>query len=503
MQENISLQTVVAGKLVLVALPSTPDWVKILKDNQAKDVLLLDRRSSPAPVRHRDHVARRLNGLISIANSNCQVAILDSWSCIALSRKRYFWKSRLETILAPAGTMSLLYRAGLKYYSRSRRLAVAGEVKVDLGNGSRRYLVISVNRTRSTHNRRVFAPYDWSAKQIFDRMNGLDHVLLRSVEAIESGDDFKDIDILVSDAGLLELRERFNHEVGLFPFEVYAESGIDGHDFQSVPYFFPEMARKILGSGQIRGSGIRAASPKWQYLSLAYHLIFHGKSRHLAPDAALDETTFSKPLHYQSLLRLASEAGFPQPRSFDDLDTALKENDAFPGRDLIGFYARRNKFVAGRYLYRHRVKPGLVVFYVRDFGHGSKPVPEVANVLRNEYEVVAEGPVTPENREVILEKIRGGNWFDNPQNGYGEPVHWFACWDSQPKAPVGKLRRKYPHLDNAKIAVTKQHLRQSACGNGSRIVHTSDNSDEALEHLRAIGVIGHPDVARTIAQLGG
>jgi hypothetical protein len=181
----------------------------------------------------------------------------------------------------------------------------------------------------------------------------------------------------------------------------------------------------------------------------------------------------------------------------------LRENDAFPGKDLIGFYARRNKFVAGRYLYRHRVKPGLVVFFVRDFGQGSKPVPEVANVLRSEYEVVAEGPVTPTNREIILEKIRGGNWRDNPQNGYGEPVHWFACWDSQPKRPAGKLRRRYPHLDNAKIVSTKHHLRQSACGNGSRIVHTSDNSDEALEHLKAIGVMGHPNVVRAISQLGG
>jgi hypothetical protein len=137
----------------------------------------------------------------------------------------------------PAGTASLLYGAGLKYYGRSRRLAVAGEVQVDFGNGSKRYLAVTVNRTRSTHNRRVFAPHDWSAKQILDHMNGLDYVLLRSVEAIESGDDFKDIDILVSDAGLAELRERFNQEIGLFPVEVYAESGIDGHDFQSVPYF--------------------------------------------------------------------------------------------------------------------------------------------------------------------------------------------------------------------------------------------------------------------------
>jgi hypothetical protein len=203
------------------------------------------------------------------------------------------------------------------------------------------------------------------------------------------------------------------------------------------------------------------------------------------------------------LIRLASDAGFPEPKSFDDLDAALRENDACPGKDLIGFYARRNKFVAGRYLYRHRVKPGLVVFFVRDFGQGSKPVPEVANVLRSEYEVVAEGPVTPTNREIILEKIRGGNWRDNPQNGYGEPVHWFACWDSQPNRPAGKLRRRYPHLDNAKIVSTKHHLRQSACGNGSRIVHTSDNSDEALEHLKAIGVMGHPNVVRAISQLGG
>jgi hypothetical protein len=83
------------------------------------------------------------------------------------------------------------------------------------------------------------------------------------------------------------------------------------------------MARKIHGSAQIRETGVSAASSKWQYLSLAYLLIFHVKSLHLVPDAPLEETTFSIPRLYLSLLRLASEAGFPQPRSFDDLVTAL------------------------------------------------------------------------------------------------------------------------------------------------------------------------------------
>lgn len=493
---DFALEKIVAGKLVLVALPSDPGIVAVLQQNGAKDILVLGSSGDRTPVRRSGHVARKFDRLSDIVKSNCEVAILESWASLALNRKRYFWKTRFQTILVPKGGAAALYFAGLRYYGRSQRLSAIGEVEIAIDGRSRRFLVIKVRRDKYARNQRLFAPHDWRPQQIFAQMHGIDYVLLRSVEAIESDENYKDIDVLVSDADLAELSDRFNEHVGTFVFDVYTESGSGGHDFHSVPYFFPGFARSILQSAELRASGIRVPSAKWRYLALAYHLIFHGKSEHLKPDAALCDTTFGKPRHYQALIGLARAAGFIEPRSFDDLDIVLRENGAFPGKDLIGFYARHNKFVAKRYLHRNKVRPGLAVFFVRDFGYGTRPVAKVADMLRREYEILAEGPVTAENRDDVLEKVRGGNWRDTPNSFSGEPVHWFACWDRKPKPPKGKMSRKYPHLDNERTALVKLHLRETEGGRGraGRIVHASDNSDEALEHLRILGLERHPAV---------
>jgi len=292
---TLALEKIVTGKLVLAALPSDPDIVTALRKSGAKDILVLGLNCDAEPVRCGDHVLRKFEGLIDIVKSNCEVAILDSWTALALNRKRYFWKTRFDAILVPKGPAAALYFLGLQYYGRSHRLSTIGEVVIDINGRRRRFVVIKVRRNKRTHNRRLFAPHDWSAQQIFTHMRGLNYVLLRSVEAIETDKEFKDIDVLVSDADLSQLSDRFRQQIGTYAFDVYTESGTGGHDFHSVPYFFPGLARRILQSAEVRASGIRAPSAKWRHLALAYHLMFHGKSRNLKPDAALCRTTFGSP----------------------------------------------------------------------------------------------------------------------------------------------------------------------------------------------------------------
>ena len=210
-----------------------------------------------------------------------------------------------------------------------------------------------------------------------------------------------------------QVHERFRQQVGLDPFEVYSEGGICGHDFQSVPYFLPNFARQILQSGVVRPSGIRVPSTTYRYLALVYHLLFHGKSRHLKADSDLAIGTYKKERHYKNLIALSQEAGFDIPQSFDDLDKVLMDHGSFPGKDLLGFYARKNKFVAERYLHRQQTDPGLSVFYVRDFGQSEATMQRIAKLLRSEFEILAEGAITDADRAMILERVRGGNWQDN------------------------------------------------------------------------------------------
>ena len=481
----IDIRDIVNDKLVLLAQPRDPQLVSCLQKLAVRDMLVLSTGVQKSPLRSEGHVSKKLSALTDITQNNCDVAILDSWSSIALNRKRNFWKSRIKTILVPKGLNSVLYQPGVNYYSRSQRLAISGETEIVVSGRQCRFLVIEVLRGSSSHNRRVFAPHDWQPNQIFTHLNGLNYVLLRSVEEIEAEDGYKDIDILVSDSDLPQVHERFRQQIGLDPFEVYAEGGICGHDFQSVPYFLPNFARQILQSGIIRPSGIRVPSAIYRYLALVYHLLFHGKSRHLKADSELAISTFKKERHYRNLVALAQAAGFEAPQTFDQLDKVLKEHDAFPGKDLLGFYGRKNKFVAERYLTQKNC-PGLAVFYVRDFGQSAMMTQKVAELLRGEFEILAEAAVTELDRGQILEKVRGGNWQDKSGDNVGEPIHWFVCWDPQPLEIDRKLRKKHPHLDNGRLARFKQTIR--SLENGKRIIHSSDNSDEALEHIRILGV---------------
>jgi hypothetical protein len=252
-----------------------------------------------------------------------------------------------------------------------------------------------------------------------------------------------------------------------------------------------EVVREMLASAVVRPSGIRVPSPKWRYLSLCYHYVFHGKSRHVSPGATtLTPFTFAKSRYYHDLTRLAAEAGFPRPASFDDLDCALRENDAMPGKDLIGFYARRNPFVAARYVNGRGSKPGLVVFYVRDCSVTQDQISCIEKKLATEFVILAHGPVTDANRHRILERVRGGNWLNSEGGGVSGPLYWFICWDKNPVRPTGRLSRKHPSLDNARAALVKSEIRRVCKGSidDSRILHASDNTDETVEHIEVIGL---------------
>lgn len=503
MFKNVDFASVVRGKLVMVALPGQEDWTGVIGGLGAKDILLLG-REGPDPVERRaTHAASRFSSLRDVSQSNCEVAILNGVAALAIAQRRYFWKSRFETILVPFSATLLLTLPSILYYRQRKRFIVEGRTVVDLGRGPKRYLVLRT-RKKSPNNRRLFAPEQLTPVEIFHRLEGLNYTLLRSIERIENNDPFKDIDLLVSDADLPSLRERLSREVATFPLEVYCETGMEGHDYRSAPYFIPDMARRMLAAAEVRPSGVRVPCAKWQYLSLGYHLIFHGKSSRIpAAVATISEQTWGKARHYHDLMRAAAAAGYPEPRTFDDLDEALRDNQAFPGKDLIGFYARDNPFVADRYVKRERAQPGLAVFFLRDFGGGTEAAKAVSDRLGKEFRIVAEGPVTSENRGPIISRVRGGNWQDPARRMLAEPVYWFVCWDERPITPTGRPRRKYPQLDNQRVAEFKHRIRKEAAeiaGDATRLLHASDNTDEAIEHVHAIGVAAFPDVSELIAR---
>jgi len=128
--------------------------------------------------------------------------------------------------------------------------------------------------------------------------------------------------------------------------------------------------------------------------------------------------------------------------------------------------------------------------FVRDFGLGSEPVARVRDVLASRFDIISEGPVSDDIRDAVVKSVRGGNWSDpTAPGGQARPVYWFICWDREPAAPTRRTRKKRPRIDNEHVNLKyaiREHVGVKA-RKQQRLVHTSDNTTEALEHIHVLG----------------
>lgn len=488
--------SLLAGKVVLAALPPAGLSSAVLAGYGARDVLLLTgARGAGSAERLVDHVRQRYRQLSDVRKNNCTVAILHGRSAIALSDKAKF--ARFTHVLVPAGVAAWPAAVGLARYGRRGGLTLSGRTRLAAGGRERTYLVLTPNMP-PRDNRRQYGPTGLSPADILRRIADLDQVVLRWSEDIAAGRHSGDMDILISAGHAGALRDRFGGVVSTYPLDVYTDDGNDGFTYKSVPYFVPDMARRILASSAVDADGLRVAEPAWRLLSFCYHLLFHNKSERVAPGtSAITRDTFQSPHYYDELVRLSQLAERPVPKSFDGIEALLKDADAFPSLDLIGFYSRKNEFLKRRYFDHSPHRPGLATFFVRDFGRGLDVLPQVRASLARHFEILAEGAVTPELRASVLAGVRGGNWSD-PQapGGRAEPIYWLVCWDGAPQAPSRATRRKHPRLDNEHVRV--KDLIRADLGSGGRkvapIVHSSDNVHEALDHIAHLGLTQHPAV---------
>ena len=497
---HVELAGLLQNKLVLVALAGGQVTADCVLEQGARDVLILDRHGSATATRTGNHVRQRYTRLASVRMNNCNVAILHGLAAFALTDKRKF--ARFSHVLVPAGAAQLAAALGFLRYGRRKNLVRVGTTDL-ICNGKRTRYTVLETRIQLRDHRRQYGPAGLTPLELMQRLAGLDYVALRWSELMESGSHEGDIDLLVSQQGLLGLKERYGREVGTYPLDVYTDDGQGGYGFKSVPYFTPGLAKGVLESATPSPGGIRVAAPRWRFLAFCYHLMFHNKSEHVRPDTRdILPNTFHKPHYYQELVRLAELAGAPVPRTFDEIENLLRDAGVLPSLDLIGFYSNKNAFLKKRYFQRVPTKAGLATFFVRDFGQGMETVPALRARLVEHFEILEEGPVNETNYARVIQGVRGGNWADpHAPGGRAEPVYWFVCWDPSPRPPSARTRRKHPRMDNENIRL-KDDLRRDLGTRDKkilRVIHSSDNSLEALDHLEHLGVKDHPEIAKRLA----
>jgi len=492
---HIGFTDIIHNKLVLVALAGEKVTADYLRKNGARDVLILDRTGNLEAVREDQRVQQRYARLSDVGKNNCNVAILHGKSALAVIEKQKF--GQFTHILVPMGLTQFAVLIGLLRYGRRKFLMVTGKTNIDCHGKRRGYTVLEAH-ANLRDNRRQYGPSGCSPLELMKRLSDLDYVALRWTEMMEKGTHEGDIDLLVSSAGLKGLLDCYSQEISTYPLDVYTDDGQGGFAYKSVPYFTHKLAKELLKSATLSAEGIRVSSPFWRFLAFCYHLIFHGKSKYVRPGTTeIDPNTFPKPHYYPELQRLAKLADQPVPRTFDDIETLLRDAGVMPSLDLIGFYSNKNAFLKKRYFEHAPMKVGLATFFIRDFGSGQEKVPDLRAQLLGHFEILAEGPVDETNRERVLKGVRGGNWADRKApGGVAEPVYWFVCWDATPQQPSARTKRKHPRVDNERIRL-KDTLRRDLATQGHkamRIIHSSDNSLEALDHLEHLGLRNHPAI---------
>jgi hypothetical protein len=501
---TVAIEDVVRDKLVVVALPDDEGVAQRLKKVGARDVLLLLPGGGRGE-RHDVYVRSAYSGSSRLGENNCEVAVLNGRSAYALRSRRYF--GRFEIIAVPAGLGLFAGGPGLMAYVAQRGLIFEGTCSLPGSNGRGRAWLIFRNEMFRRNRKRLFGLSGGTALRILQDISDLDCVALRRLEDIESEVHEGDIDLLVSHRSLPDLVERLNRQVGTWPIDAHTDNGQYGHGSRDRhPYFPPEMAEKVLASAVVSTKGVRQPSPRWRFMSLCFHLYVH-KSGEVAPGRnVLDERTFSKPSHYRELVRAAELAGAPVPKTFDEIEDLLRGEGVLPGFDTIGFRSRRNEFLKERYVRASQQEPGLCVFLVRDFGLDGAAIDEIGSAIRAaKFRVVAERPVDPMKERDAVTWIRGGNWADSKgRDGQAPPIYCFVCIDDNPSPPSRRLRRKYPLLDNENVRLKEKIRADFGSRAGARrlnLLHSSDNTPEAIEYLERLGMGDHPDVSTRLSSV--
>ena len=494
-RSRIDFADLVRDKLVLIALGDEQVSPEAVRACGARDVLVLTSDGEATPIRESHCVRKRFTRVADVRTNNCNVAILHGKAAYALIEKRKF--GRFQYILIPQGKSLGSLALGMLRYGKRKSLVVAGKTEIPCKGNPKTYLVLE-SHVQLRDNRRQFGPAGLAPQELMQRLSGLNYAALRWSEAMEAGEHEGDIDLLVSQEALIGLKERYNQQICTYPLDVYTDDGQGGHAYKSVPYFTATLAKGILDSAIMTPGGIRVAAPHWRFLAFCYHLTFHNKSEHVAPGTVeVRPDTFHKPHNYPELKRLAELAGEEVPKTYDNIERLLRAAGTLPSLDLIGFYSNKNAFLKKRYFDRAPMKPGLATVFIRDFGKGMDLVPSVRANIQQHFEILAEGPVDESNRERIVQGVRGGNWADaQAPRGYAEPVYWFVCWDKSPRPPSKRTRRKHPRVDNENIRL-KDDMRRDLGTEGKsilRVIHSSDNSLEAIDHLEHLGLQDHPAV---------
>jgi hypothetical protein len=165
---------------------------------------------------------------------------------------------------------------------------------------------------------------------------GTRYVVLRWFDGLPYSVD-GDIDFLVADEALPDFEELLSHHRAGIPCDLYSESGVPGYRYGDIPYYPPELARRILERRTIREGSVSVPSAEDHFFSLAYHCLYQKGGDCGLPTSTPGVRPAAVPKHdYRGTLgSLADELGLTIDLNMEALDGLLAQRGWRPPREIL------------------------------------------------------------------------------------------------------------------------------------------------------------------------
>jgi hypothetical protein len=212
-----------------------------------------------------------------VQQNNADVLILSGWSVLALWRIRSVRHAKYVALrLQPTPLCWLAMLLGF-VQCLLFRLSPPRIVNCAAGGAGPWLAAFRVRRPRPFDGVRRFIPHQLGVCGLLYGLQtaGVRHAVLRWFESLPQVAPGEDLDILVDDASLDQVRAMLDDGPGIQPVDIYSVTGLPGADFRSMPYFPPYLAEELLDRAIIHRGLCRVPAPREHFLSLAYHALYH------------------------------------------------------------------------------------------------------------------------------------------------------------------------------------------------------------------------------------
>ena len=357
-------------------------------------------------------------------------------------------------------------------------------------------------RKKKTVQARRYVHKSLGVKSFFEELNRRDinYVVLRWYDTLPVVEEDEDIDMLFEDSAIEKIEDLFTgNKYDGIPCDIYSASGLKGTDFRKMAYYPPKIAKEILENSLLFKEYIKVPSPKYYFLSMAYHAVYHkGYSSGIKTRILYDEKDCKKHDHDYTniLIKLGKDEGYIlEDLSLETLHDLLKNENWTPPYDTLEKLSKKNVWVKDHILDNQpkvadKYK-GLTVFIVRE--KGMNFLDEIRDIIfRNGFTILNENHINKEDSLLSTEEIRGGNWGKGPfAVSGGNPCYAIVAYDILPIEPSSDDLDQHVGLANKRILKTKHYIRKFINTTMSKkeefnALHSADNPIQAFEYIKLV-----------------